>query len=252
MLKDVSDSEKSTISGRIDVENTGTSIFFKNGTVNDNKCDILAIDENFAPNMGMKLTQGTFPKAENELMLENWAMERYGLKPGDTVSFAFEDSIKKSFVVSGVFSDYASTKASGEPGVVISISAANKANAEKTNAFLIQFKDRTNMRKAEKQITETLDISEDRIGRNDRLLAVIGQSDYKAATGIYETGAILFLIVLVAGVVMIYNTFNISVMERVRQFGLLRCVGASKAQIKKLVKREGTILILKALPYVYF
>jgi putative ABC transport system permease protein len=52
-----------------------------------------------------------------------------------------------------------------------------------------------------------------------------------------------------AGVVMIYNTFNISVMERVRQFGLLRCVGASQSQIKKLIRREGFTITLRAIPF---
>ena len=47
---------------------------------------------------------------------------------------------------------------------------------------------------------------------------------------------------------MIYNTFNISVMERVREYGLLRCVGAAKSQIKKLVKREGLTIALRAIP----
>jgi predicted ABC-type transport system involved in lysophospholipase L1 biosynthesis ATPase subunit len=37
-------------------------------------------------------------------------------------------------------------------------------------------------------------------------------------------------------------------MERVRQFGLLRCVGASKSQIKKLVNREGLLITLRAIP----
>lgn len=47
---------------------------------------------------------------------------------------------------------------------------------------------------------------------------------------------------------MIYNTLNISVTERVRQFGLLRCIGASQAQIEKLVKREGIYITLLAIP----
>jgi len=37
-------------------------------------------------------------------------------------------------------------------------------------------------------------------------------------------------------------------MERVRQFGLLRCIGASQSQIKKLVKREGLYITLRAIP----
>ena len=61
-------------------------------------------------------------------------------------------------------------------------------------------------------------------------------------------GGVLFFLVLVTAVAMIYNTFNISVMERVRQFGVLRCIGASKSQIKKLVRLEGIYISLKAIP----
>ena len=51
-------------------------------------------------------------------------------------------------------------------------------------------------------------------GRNDRLLPLSG-NDHKAAVGLYQAERSVF-IVLVAGVVMIYNTFNISVMDRMR------------------------------------
>ncbi|TEB07928.1 macrolide transporter ATP-binding /permease protein [Pelotomaculum schinkii] len=248
LVNNATDEEKEAISSRIDVKNTGTWISFKSGSLNSNQCDIVALNDNFATNMNMNLLTGTYPEAENELMIENWVAEKLGVGTGDTVSFAFEDKTERPFVISGIFADYAGTKASGEPGVAISMKAAEKANVEKTSLFLIEFKERANMKNAEQQIMESLRISEDRIGRNDRLLAVIGQSDHKAAVGLYQVGAILFFIVLIAGVVMIYNTFNISVTDRMRSFGLLRCVGASKAQIRKLVKKEGFLLLRWAIP----
>jgi hypothetical protein len=80
------------------------------------KCEIAGIDENFAPNMGAVLLEGTFPKRDNELMMEQWAAEKFGLKPGETVSLTFEDNSAKTFVLSGIFSDYGTTKAAGERG----------------------------------------------------------------------------------------------------------------------------------------
>jgi len=109
-------------------------------------------------------------------------------------------------------------------------------------------KDKVNISDTQKAIQNSLNISDDRIGRNEYLLAAMGQSTNRYAKSLYATGAVLFCIVLVAGVIMIYNTFNLSVMERVRQFGLLRCIGASKSQIKKIVKREGFYVTLRALP----
>lgn len=248
LVNNATDEEKEAISSRIDVKNTGTLVSFKSGSINSNRCDIVALSDNFTANMNMNLLKGTYPEAENDLMIENWAAEKLGAGIGDTVSFAFADKTERPYVISGIFADYGGTKASGEPGVAISMKAAEKASVEKTGIFLIEFKEQANMKKAEQQIKESLGISDDRIGRNEHLLAVIGQSDYKAAVGLYQAGAILFFIVLVAGVVMIYNTFNISVMDRMRSFGLLRCVGASKSQIRKLVKREGFLLLRWAIP----
>ncbi|MDP4108638.1 MAG: ABC transporter permease [Bacillota bacterium] len=248
LVKNATEAEKKAVSGRIDVKNTGTLFSFRSGSINGDKCDILSVQKNFAPNMSMKLLKGTYAQAENELMIEDWAAEKLGAGVGDTVSFAFGDKKEKPFKVSGIFADYGDTKATGEPGVTVSLKAAEKAEVEKKCWYLIEFKDRADIRKAERQIKDSLGITEDRIARNDHLLAVIGQSDHKAAVGLYQVGAILFLIVLIAGVVMIYNTFHISVMERMRSFGLLRCVGASKKQIGRIVKKEGFLLLRWAIP----
>ncbi|MPL97781.1 hypothetical protein SDC9_43976 [bioreactor metagenome] len=248
LIKNPTEAEKEAGRSRIDVENSGTWFSFKSGSINDLKCDIIALDENFAPNMGMNLLAGAYPKAENELMIESWAAEKLGAKVGDTVFFAFADGVKNHLSSAVYFPITEVPKRPANPAVVISMEAAGSAGGEKSNLLLIQFKDKADMKKAEQQIRESLGLTDDRVGRNERLLAIIGQSDYKAAVGLYETGAILFFIVLVAGVVMIYNTFNISVVERIRSFGLLRCIGASKAQIRRIVKREGFLLLRWALP----
>jgi len=242
------------IGSRIDVQNSGTWISFEDGSLGGRTCKLAALDKNFAENLNLTVTEGKYPKAENEVMLEGWAAEsfRQPLKVGDTVNISLADSTEKEFVISGIFKDFGDTKASGIPGVLLSMAGANEVNnevnVEKSSTFLIEFKSGANIMEAEKEIKNTLHITEDRIGHNEHLLAVIGQSDHKAAVGFYKLGAILFCIVLVAGVMMIYNTFNISVMERVRQFGLLRCIGASPSQIKRLVRREGLHITLRAIP----
>lgn len=248
LVKNATPEEKDAIAGRIDVNGTGTFFSFQSSAINGEACAVIALNENFAPNMGVKVLAGTYPKTGNELILENWAAEKLQLAIGDTVMLSVADLPEKTFLVSGIFSDFGGTKAAGDAGILISIKAAEQIEAAKSDLFLIEFKDGVNIRKAETQIRETLGIPDDRIGRNERLLAVIGQSDYKAAVGLYQTGAVLFCIVLAAGVIMIYNTFHISVLERMRSFGLLRCVGASKTQIRKLVRREGLLLLRRSMP----
>ena len=61
---------------------------------------------------------------------------------------------------------------------------------------------------------------------------------------------LIFIIVLiiVATIAVIYNAFHISVLERISQFGTLRCVGASPSQIQNIVLKEAWILSLIGIP----
>ncbi|HWQ42612.1 MAG TPA: FtsX-like permease family protein [Desulfosporosinus sp.] len=248
LIKDATKEEKEIISSRIDVRVSGEWIFFRNGSLNGKECRVDAIDESIAPNMRVDLLEGKYPVAENEMMLEEWAAENLKLKADDTLKLIFSDNTAKLFVLSGICSDYSNTKAEDEPAALLSVAGANAVNAEKTTRLYIEFKNGVNVNKAQKDIQSSLHLTDDRIGRNEYLLAVMGQSSADKATELYMTGGILFCIVLIAGVMMIYNTFNISVMERVQQFGLLRCIGASQPQIKKLVRREGLQIALRAIP----
>ncbi|MGI5891781.1 MAG: ABC transporter permease [Bacillota bacterium] len=247
-VQDPTYKEMQVIGSRIDVQNSGTWVSFKNGSLNGQECRLGALDEKFALNMNITVLEGQYPVVQNEMMLEKWAAKSFQLKVGDTVKITFSGNTKKQFLISGIYSDFGNTKTSGTPGIILSIAGANSVSAEKTSHYLVEFKDRVNIIEAEKAIKSTLNLTDDRIGRNERLLAVMGQGTSNAVIGIYATGAILFCIVLIAGVMMIYNTFNISVMERVRQFGLFKCIGASESQIRKLVKREGFLVSLRAIP----
>lgn len=252
MVKDATDEEKQVIASRIDVQNCGTWISFRNGYLNGKECRLAALEEKFAPNMHVTLLEGKYPAAENEMLLEAWAAESFHLKVGDVAKITFPDNTEREFVLSGIYSDYGNTKARGIPGVFISIAGANEVNAEKSAGLLIEFKDGVNINAAQKAIQSSLKLTDKRIMRNEYLLSVLGYGKSNTAMGLYATGMVLFSIILIAGVVMIYNTFNISVMERVQQFGLLRCIGASQSQIKKLVKREGLYITLRAIPIGVF
>ena len=56
------------------------------------------------------------------------------------------------------------------------------------------------------------------------------------------------LVILLACVLVIYGVFYISVIGRIHQFGQLRTIGMTRRQIRSLVKREGRILFIRALP----
>lgn len=247
-LKNPTESEKQAIAGRIDVQNTGMEISLKNGMLNGRECRVAAIEERFSADMNIRLLNGAFPK-QGEIMLEKWASDDLKINVGDTVALTLDNGTQGQSRVSGIFEDFGGTKAEGLPGILLSVQDAASLSNEKGTAFLIRFKDGVDIDRAVTEIQNSMGIAPDRIGRNEKLLAVIGQSRNERALQVYAMGGVLFVIVLAAGVLMISNTFNISVMERIRQFGLLRCIGASRAQVKRIVRREGLYVLLRVLPF---
>ena len=64
----------------------------------------------------------------------------------------------------------------------------------------------------------------------------------------YGAAIVLALLIGVISAVVISNAFRFSAGERIRQFGLLKSVGATKTHISRIVLNEGLILSALAIP----
>ncbi len=71
--------------------------------------------------------------------------------------------------------------------------------------------------------------------------SAIGQS-------LMGTAAVLFLLILIAGVLMISGSINSSVAQRTRFFGMMRCIGMSRQQIIRFVRLEALNWCKTAVP----
>lgn len=247
LIRNPTRKEIDSIGSRIDIENSGMLKDLGEGTINEEKCAVGYIDANFAGNLNFQLVTGSAPVNANEIVLENWYMDKYNLKVGDTLTVSLSNGITGEYSISGRIKDWGVTKAAAIPFVFLS-KEASVSLLTVSEQYFVLFKDDVNIQRAKEEIVAALNISEDRIGYNEGLLALMLQTDNNRVIKLYAIGVVLFVLVLFTAVVMIYNTFNISVMDRVRQFGLLRCLGASRAQIKRLVRRESLIISLKAIP----
>lgn len=248
LVRNPEQNEIASIQSRIDVENSGTLTDLGGGTINNVKCAFGSIDANFAANLNFYLTEGSFPRKANEILLEKWYMDKSALKIGDLVRISLPDGKSGRYAISGKINDWGVTKAAAIPFVFLSREAKEGLTAVSSQYFIL-FKHGVNIQKAEKEIRAFSHIPDNRIGYNEGLLALMLQTKNNRVINIYAIGVVLFGLVLLTAVIMIYNTFNISVMDRVRQFGLLRCIGASKKQIKRLVRRESLLISLKAIPF---
>ena len=84
---------------------------------------------------------------------------------------------------------------------------------------------------------------------NRNVLMYSGVSKYDTFyTVLYRLAAIVMVIIIAASVVLIYNAFAISVSERTRQFGLLSSLGATKKQLRRMVRFEALALSAIGVP----
>jgi len=65
---------------------------------------------------------------------------------------------------------------------------------------------------------------------------------------LYGSVAIIMLLIIIGSVALIYNAFSISVTDRLKQFGMLSSVGATKKQLRKAVRTEAAIVTSIGLP----
>lgn len=113
---------------------------------------------------------------------------------------------------------------------------------DKVNSYIIYKNPRKTFENSEK-LGEILKLSKNNINYNNQLLYFYGTSQSGNFTATVAGMMSIALALLSVGcIIVIYNSFAISTMERKKQFGLLSSIGATKRQIRNTVFFEALIV----------
>lgn len=83
---------------------------------------------------------------------------------------------------------------------------------------------------------------------NETLLRYFGQGVSNIRYMLFGMCAVLMVVVAIASIALIYNSFSISLTERTRQFGLFKSIGATRFQVIVSVFLEAGFLAVSAIP----
>ena len=242
-LREVSQQTAGQIGSRDDVATAGWVYQGTAGTLQEKTVSFAGADEAvFAGLTEMNMTDGTYPVQDNEILLNNSAMQQLGLSVGDTVSVAVPGGAKKDFRITGILEDMGTLLKADVYGMVLTengFRAIADGNAYDGTTYRIQFKNGVNIQKSIHEIKKTYGLKEGQLSENTALLGLMGQSESGIMQSLYLVAAVLVLLVLTAGTVMISASFNTNVLERTQLYGLLRCLGASEKQVKHFVILQG-------------
>lgn len=211
----------------------------------------------------LKLIEGDIPKNENEIVISNHVITNGGLdyKVGDIVTFTYGSrnidgniTLANSELVDGEFltnegthtykivgivdrSNFESYSASGYTAFTVDV------NSDNGNVNLyVMFNKNKNIIKQSEELAKELNYNGD-INYNSTLLALYGESTYgNVMSSMGGMMIIMLSLVSIGCIIVIYNSFAISVMERKKEFGLLSSIGATKKQIKKSVFYEALVV----------
>lgn len=193
-------------------------------------------DENALEFLKHSVIKGRLPSNDQEVAIDPWVLPY--IKDNIQIGDSFQLNEKKYKLV-GFLSDsvytqenkvgrlltYKSKFSTGEGKILVGISPEANFNEVLEGIKTISGENNIN-------ISEEL-IQLEKPGYNNSIMATL---------------IITISIVVIATVVVIYNAFQISVVERTRQFGLLRSIGATRKQIRQIVLREATFLAVIAIP----
>lgn len=209
---------------------------------------VIGGDEETATQLGLSVAKGKYPRLANEALVDRQALTNYGWIVGETIKINMGDAGDKEYKIVGVFNEFSSLKSKDSHGLFLSTEGVQAIAPSRVSDYYITFKDNVNITKATTEVQNLLGIDESQVSKNEYLLTAMGQGGSSFAMNMYFAAGVLFILVLIAGCIMISNSFNMNVMEQIKFFGLMRCLGGSKKQIKKYVMREGIQFSLKGIP----
>jgi putative ABC transport system permease protein len=219
--------------------NIGSTIEEQDG----HQISVKAFSDENEISLPLELTEGRMAENSKEIVVARDLITSGILadcKVGDTIEPALADT--QRYTVVGLYEDAGFNVGSTSSYVVYT--KYDEKNVESADVY-IQVKNPKNTYAVLKRYSA----ASYETGYNLGLLRLSGISVYSSYYSFITTIAVIVIVLVVgASVLLIYNSFVISLNERTKQFGLLSSVGATKAQLRKCVLSEAFLVSIAGIP----
>lgn len=216
-------------------------------TISGKNVGIFGTDKDFITRIQTKeILDGVFPQKDNEALITENAKTMLGLQIGDQISVDTPDGTSLTYTISGFIKNASKTMTEDSYALCLTSKefrsiypgVTNGEPADYNSIFYVQFSSHCNIQNTINDIKLKFGLSDHQVSENTKLLGLLGQSGNSFMLQIYGVAAILFLMVLLAGIMMIASSLNSNVASRTEFFGMMRCIGATPKQIMRYVRKE--------------
>lgn len=207
-------------------------------------------------------SHGRFPQAENEIVTSDRALRDLGVEPeiGAEVTAAFT-AHGKEYVLPMVVSGWYQA-VNDQVSYMVAGTGFRDANPDIFQNTYGQDGELAGVYFSDIIVTSTLRLQErlddfsrsqggdpDDMEAENFLPGIVNRMKHPPIGGtVLAPGAFFLMLFIFCGYLLIYNVFDIAVMQDIRQYGLYRTIGMSRRQVRQLINRQALRLTCMGLP----
>jgi putative ABC transport system permease protein len=215
----------------------GEAFFFNEGR------NLTAVDPPTADMFSIEWKQGSaaVPRAlgNNGAFVDDGFAEDHGLRAGSPLQLTFPNGARKDFVVKGVFDP----PAGGSPFASVTISAAtfDRYMEQPRNLFSFVLMSGGQSEANEAALERTLkDFPNAKAASREQFI----DNQISGLSSVLNILYVLLALSVVVSLFGIVNTLVLTVFERTREIGMLRAVGMTRRQVRRMIRHESVITAL--------
>lgn len=256
-IQDISEDVAEQIRSRSDVKTVSECETINAGVdenyyIGSQRAVLYGVDESWVTDIWDFLEDGTYPESDTEVIASANIKNTLGVDIGDSITLN-TPSGSTEYTISGFgshdleFNDmYDAVTVYMNRGAFSELCLEN--NVEESPVYYVRFSTDNGVAKRINDIKENYGLTDEIVDENTALLAITGASSNGYAQALYPLAAILFVLIVLAGVFMISSSMNSNVAQRTQFFGMMRCIGMSKQQITRYVRLEALNWCKTAIP----
>lgn len=204
----------------------------------------------------MSNIKGKYPQAYNEIMIPEWILKRMGItnpKIGMDIQIKYvkpnrpeSEASSENFKLSAYYTEYSNLR-SGNVGMMYVSKAfvdSKEITPEKSGTATVHFKSNKNIEEQFEKLSREVPSYKTQKWKTVPLYETDNGGRLSTIVGL--SGLILFI--MLSSYLLIYNVLYISVSKDVRFYGLLKTVGTTPRQIRKIVTGQATRLTAVGVP----
>lgn len=195
-----------------------------------------------------KIIEGKKPSSECEIVIDKSVKNILNLNLNDDVVLVNEKGDEHKVKLVGI------SEINGYSDNILLAKeyfSAEQLDNSKNHYVSVNLKSKKDKNTIIKKVADNagIELREGVLQSNKQVLYFTGNGENEAISKSLQSITIFVIaIIMICTTTVIYNSFNISIIERMKYFGILKAIGSTPKQIKKIVYKEGLIMGIIALP----